>query len=91
MAQVEVWGSLEGAESACAGRGSFVAVVAKGVGGRASGGDSGPAPGIRGFHNHTNLRGHLGHWKKKGSSWGMQVAGADIRIDSRVRGKRVDK
>jgi len=89
---VEGEGSLEGAGSACAGRTGVVDVVAKGAGERASGGDSCPALGMRGFHSRrTNMRGLLGHWKGKSSSWGMQVAGAEIRIESRVRGKRVDK
>jgi hypothetical protein len=68
VAQVGVWGSLEGAGSACAGRGG-VAVVAKGVGERAPGDDSCPALDMRGFHSRrTNMRGLLGLWKGKSSS-----------------------
>jgi hypothetical protein len=68
VVQAEVWGSLEGAGSACAGRGG-VAVVAKGVGERAPGGDSCPGLDMRGFHSRrTNMRGLLGLWKGKSSS-----------------------
>jgi hypothetical protein len=50
------------------GRGG-VAVVAKGVGERAPGGDSCPGLDMRGFHSRrTNMRGLLGLWKGKSSS-----------------------